>query len=77
MQGCAKSGDVVEAEDVVEDKEVVEIGEDARFCTNCRSEKISVLPGLECGGCQHQLCLLSDINHAVKGNRPILCICLV
>ena len=39
MQGCAKSGDVVEVEDVVEDKEVVEIGEDARFCTSCRSEK--------------------------------------
>ena len=45
MQGCAKSGDVVEVEDVVEDKEVVEIGEDARFCRSCRSEKISALPG--------------------------------
>ena len=39
MQGCAKFGDVVEVEDVVEDKEVVAIGEDARFCTSCRSEK--------------------------------------
>ena len=44
MQGCAKFGDVVEVEDVVEDKEVVEIGEDARFCTSCRSEKYPRFP---------------------------------
>ena len=45
MQGGAKFGNLVGVEDVVEDKTVLEIGEDARFCTSSRSEKISALPG--------------------------------